>query len=443
MRQPQTPPKHTPDWGDLESLRSYQQLVTRHGSDPLVLGKYRHWDVVRRIDPPEGLTHEQWWTALKFARNVGRATVPLLDVRGNAFSFVVPDPEQQQLHEISLGVGGKLLVPERVVNSQTRDQYYISSLIEESITSSQLEGAATTRKDAEDMLRARRRPRDKSERMILNNYLAMRHIRTIKDKPLTPALVFELHRLVTDDTLEEVDQAGRFRRPDERIHVVDNSSGEVLHAPPPADELPARLNAMCDFANGTAPAKWIHPLVRAIILHFWLAYDHPFVDGNGRTARALFYWSALREGFWLAEYLSISSVILKGRSRYSRAFLYTESDDNDLTYFIMYHLDVLRQAVRQLHEFVERKAGEVRDLEDRLKGAAELNHRQRALIAHALRHPRHEYTMQSHRESHNIVYDTARRDLVDLVARGLLLKRKRGKAFIYTPAPDLEARLAG
>ena len=64
---------------------------------------------------------------------------------------------------------------------------------------------------------------------------------------------------------------------------------------------------MVEIAGG-----FIHPMIRSIILHFWLAYDHPFVDGNGRTARALFYWSMLRHGYWLFEFISISQIILKG-----------------------------------------------------------------------------------------------------------------------------------
>src|SRR5205814_10028127 len=60
-----------------------------------------------------------------------------------------------------------------------------------------------------------------------------------------------------------------------------------------------------------------HPMVRSMILHFWLAYDHPFVDGNGRTARALFYWSMLRNGYWMFEYITISKIILSGPDRKS------------------------------------------------------------------------------------------------------------------------------
>ena len=113
---------------------------------------------------------------------------------------------------------------------------------------------------------------------------------------------------------------------------------EIFHDPPPAEQLDERMAAMCDFANGKIPNHFIHPVVRAIILHFWLAYDHPFVDGNGRTARALFYWLMLRNNYWLFEFISISQIIRKAPIKYGRAFLYTETDDNDLTYFILYHL---------------------------------------------------------------------------------------------------------
>ena len=102
----------------------------------------------------------------------------------------------------------------------------------------------------------------------------------------TLELLFEIHQMVTDGTLDDPTAAGRFRRSDEDICVGDDS-GEIFHIPPAADELEGRLSEMCRFANGTTPQGFIHPLVRSIILHFWLAYDHPFVDGNGRIARIL------------------------------------------------------------------------------------------------------------------------------------------------------------
>ena len=200
--------------------------------------------------------------------------------------------------------------------------------------------------------------------------------------------------------------------------------------------------AMCDFANGKTPEKFIHPVLRSVVLHFWLAYDHPFVDGNGRVARALFYWSMLRHGYWLFEFVSISQIILNAPAKYARAFLYAETDDNDLTYFIIHQLDVIWRAMKELHKYIKRKTETLRDAESRLRGITELNHRQQALISRALRHPQQRYTYRSHRMSHNVAYETARTDLLDLEQRGLLHSRKVGRTWVFTPSSDLEGRLA-
>ncbi len=312
--------------------------------------------------------------------------------------------------------------------------------MEEAITSSQIEGAATTRVVAKEMLRSGRQPRNIGEQMIKNNYLAMQRIRLLTDRPLTVDTIFELHRVLTEGTLEISDGAGRLRRADERI-VVEDAFGEVLHEPPVAGLLSDRLNALCAFANGETPSRFIHPVVRATVLHFWLAYDHPFVDGNGRCARALFYWSMLRSGYWLCEFISISQLIRAAQVEYGRAFLYTETDDNDLTYFILYHLDLIRRGIDNLQSYIKRKMSDVREAERLVRDNDSLNHRQIALLSHALRHPDAAYTITSHQTSNNTVYQTARSDLLKLVELGFLQSSKRRKTFQFFPVSDLEARM--
>jgi Fic family protein len=180
------------------------------------------------------------------------------------------------------------------------------------------------------------------------------------------------------------------------------------------------LAALCDFANGVTPDGFVHPAVRAILLHFWLAYDHPFVDGNGRTARALFYWAMLHSGYWLFEFVSISAILRKAPAQYSRSFLYTETDDNDLTYFLLAQTEVIRKAMRELQNYIARKTSEVREVEQHLRALELFNHRQVALIRHAMQHPGHRYTFISHQKSHAVAYQTARTDLLDLATRGIL-----------------------
>jgi Fic family protein len=246
---------------------------------------------------------------------------------------------------------------------------------------------------------------------------------------------------VTAETLENSDAAGRLRRPDEPVYVQNELTGEIFHTPPSAEELPARVEEMCRFANGDSPKHFVHPAIRAILLHFWLAYDHPFVDGNGRTARCLFYWAMIRHQYWLFEYISISEILLKAPAKYALAFLYAETDGNDLTYFILHQAKVISRAIERLHEYIDTKIQELTSVEAVLKSGAGLNYRQEALIAHALRNPGARYTIEAHRNSHNIAYETARGDLVALANIGWLEMRKAGKAFLFSAPPDISSRI--
>ena len=378
--------------------------------------------------------------ALKVSRANALRPIPLTDKAGRPFEFSVPEIVMEELHHIDMGAGGLMGLPKAVTNAQARDRYVVNSLMEEAITSSQLEGAATTREVAREMIRSGRLPRDVSEQMIVNNYRTMQHIRQLTRSELTPQLVFEMHRLITEDTLDDVTAAGRVRRDDERL-VVGDEFGQVFHDPPSAEELDARMDAMCAFANGKTPDYFVHPAVRAIILHFWLAYDHPFVDGNGRTARALFYWSMLRSGYGIFEFITISNILRKAPVKYGRSFLYTETDDNDLTYFLVAQTKVIREAIGELRAYIDRKTTIVHALELSLRALEFFNHRQRDLLRHALKNPGHRYTIASQKTSHGVAYQSARTDLLDLLNKGLLTKRMDGRTMVFVAPADLSERL--
>ena len=441
MKMPKTPPDDSYLWDKMRKDPDRMMDILTTNIPDLERGKYLHWDKLQVYKPPKELSREEWWFLIKNKRRNQFKQIPLKDKKEGPFNYLITHPIPERLHEIDLGAGGYIHMPDQITNPETKDQYYIGSLIEEAITSSQIEGAATTRKIAKEMLQAGRKPKDRSEQMIVNNFLTMQRIGKVKGEPLSKELVFELHKLVTQRTLDDDTAVGRFRKKDEKIVVVDTYN-EVFHDPPLAGELEERMQAMCDFANDQSSTRFVHPVIRSIILHFWLAYDHPFADGNGRTARALFYWSMLRHGYWLFEFISISQIILKAYAQYERAFLYTETDNNDLTYFILYHLEVIRRSIEKLHRYIERKTEQLKMLEMQLQGVEALNHRQRTLIGHALRHPYQRYTIRSHQISHNVVYQTARFDLLDLENRGLLNQKKIRKQLIFTPANDLEAKLS-
>ena len=316
--------------------------------------------------------------------------------------------------------------------------------MEEAIHSSLFEGAVSTREAAKDMLRSQREPLNRDERMILNNFRAMERLRAMAAEPLSVEGILELHRILTDGTLDDPSQAGRMQQPGEvRVDVVDHRVQRVVHSPPPAEQLPDRMDALVAFANApdVEDGQYLHPVIRSILLHFQLAYDHPFYDGNGRTARALFYWSLLHRGYWLAEFFSISRLLYRNRRPYELAYQQVESDGQDATYFLIQQLDVLEQAVSELFTYVERKAQAQASLRRRLATRGDLNHRQLALLDHALRRPNAEYSHDSHATSHRISGVTARADLLGLVKRGWLRAVRSGRRVIYVPADHLEARM--
>lgn len=443
MHLPLTPPDLTAVLAGLAPADLAALFNRLEPSSPLVDGRYLHWDELRRREPPAGLTHEQWWVRIKLARQGQYKTLPLLDRDGQPFVLGVPEPIQIHLHHIDRDAAGQIATASPM-HGEHRDRYLMHSLIEEAITSSQLEGASTTRRVAEQMLREGRRPRDASERMIFNNFRAMEMIRERRDEAITPAQVLELHRIVTENTLDDPADAGRLRRDDE-VTVRDVRDNTLLHQPPRWQELPERLERLCAFANqaeDTSP--YVHPVLRAILLHFMLGYDHPFADGNGRTARALFYWAMARSGYWLVEFISISHFLRQAPSKYVRAYLHTETDDNDTSYFAIHQLDTIRRAIAALHDYLARTAGEQRQTERLLAGSlrSHLNHRQITLLTHALRHPGEEYRIDSHQRTHGVVYQTARSDLLALESLGLLQRFKAGNAYVFAAVEDLRERIA-
>jgi Fic family protein len=400
---------------------------------------YLHWDKLRHM-PPAGITPETAWTVLKLSRRPFFVSLPLKDKHGTPFLYWVPTHAQPLLHEIDRH--GDRLVTDSKTNSYNlesmRARAIFSSLIEEAIATSQIEGAVTTRQVAKQMLVSKRKPRNRSEQMIINSYQTMEFIKNNLDRPLTIDFLFDIQESITQNTLDEPTGAGRFRTREDNISVFDTSNGEVIFVPPPAEQLAERMRTFFDFVNAGSHDPFLHPLVKASIIHFWFAYEHPFIDGNGRTARALFYWYMLKQKYWLFEFLTISKSIIAAPSQYYRAFLYSETDDNDLTYFIMYQLKVTQNAMAKMREYLARQIEKQGQTGAVLRNLPNLNERQLATVEYALEHNDAIFTFLEYQRQHNVTYITARTDLLELLERGLLQETKMGRQRAFLPSHGLE-----
>ena len=374
---------------------------------------YEYWDKAKYKKLPEGFTPQMLWANVKASRL--RSMISVWNKYG--INLCVTSQMQRLCHEFDMKFGSFWEV-EGDTQSAEKKYYLSSSLMEEAIYSSKMEGASTTRIVAKDMLRKKKSPQNKSQQMIVNNYNTIQYIVEHKDEPLTEELLLTIHRLMTEKTLDILEDAGRFRTND-KVVVADMVEGDIIYTPPSFQEIPEFVESLCDFFNNDNPRTFIHPIIRGIIVHFMLAFMHPFVDGNGRTARALFYWYMLKEGYKLTEYMSISRVIAKSKSNYEKAFRYVENDGNDMGYFVAYNLGALEKSFQQLRDYIQRKQREKRAASFFMM-AGNINQRQALVLQRLKEEPDTIFTVKDVQEQFSVSSMTARKDLSDLVQQGYM-----------------------
>jgi len=402
---------HTPENSPADVKKAWEYADTRDVIDAVFKynKKYLHWEELKRRDLPVDPLYV--WILMKTFRERDMKYITFDDLQ---LKYNLLDDFLENLHFLDKSAAGNI---SSGLDSlpHDRDQFIINSLMEEAIASSQIEGAAVTRTIAKKMLREKRKPATKDERMILNNYITMKKITQIKDEDLTPELILQIHKTITRDTLEDPKDEGRFRDNND-IRVFD-FRGNILHTPPDFASVEGLIKKLCAFANND-DGQFIHPVIKGIILHFLIGYIHPFNDGNGRCARSIFYWYMLRKDYWLFEYMAVSRAIKDTKGQYNRAYQYTESDENDLTYFISYNLAAVKTAVDNIQKYIEKKQGESKQALTILQKNEGLSLRQAEIIKSLIKHPDKLITIKEIVKTYRVAYGTARNDLCRLEKQG-------------------------
>ena len=414
MKMPKSPPsvekvlenRYNPN----VDLEVYFEAASKYNSD------YSHWDkVIYRTK--DGLDPELVWAIMKMIRKNNYRYVRL---NGLEIKYSVVESFQKTIHEIDMMAPVGFMSRVQFSEKEMR-RYSVSSVMEESIASSQIEGAATTRQVAKRMLRENRRPKNESERMIVNNYSAMILIKNLKDEKLTPEMILRIHKEITRDTLEDPRYEGKYRNTDDVV-VSDKYTGDVYHTPMVSENVPHTIDMLCDYVNDDK--VFTHPLIKGIIIHYLIGFIHPFTDGNGRLARSLFYWYLLKKGYWIVEYLSISKVIKENKSKYDWSYLLSETDDNDVTYFIKFNLDKVEEALNDFMEYVTTKRKEQYEFESKISKNKDLPMRQQMIIKDAMMSGEM-ISIQEISSRYQVTYQTARTDIMHLEELGLIKKAER------------------
>mgnify|MGYP003291185928 FL=1 len=395
-----------------------------------------------RLNPEQKKYHELFWLLLTVSRSMSSSLLTI----GNLKLTYVPTPDvSDELHCFDQSLSKLLSVDEKWLKEG--QEFIVEAMSDEAIYSSKLEGAVTTEALAKEMIRKQLTPKRKDEMMILNNHEAMQFILNTKEQKLSPEFICGIQRIVTKGTLANEDDSGRFRTSDD-IYVVNQVTGDVLHYPPKAAEIPLMIQSLCDFVNADGKQNsdtktFIHPLIVGIVLHFLIGYIHPFADGNGRTARSLFYWYVISRGYTVFQYLPLSKMIKRSPSKYRDAYLHSEEDFLDLTYFIRYNISCIQKARKELTEYISRKIERETKQAETKEMFSDLSERQYRILLYMADKAKESFSINEIAGWFNVVYQTARTDLMQLEARKYLRVSRTGKKQLYSIDSNLAGKLRG
>jgi len=375
---------------------------------------------------PGDLSLAEVWKRVQADRENRSEALPLIDEHGENFWFVNTKPLQAKLHQIDSRGKDSLF---EAIRSEIRDELVLDSIIDEAWASNVIEGAFTTHKRAQELVRRNLTPKDKNELMMKNNYLAMKHLLEHRNLDFNIDFLLEIHRIITQDTLDDPEYCGKFR--DDEVSILDRT-GSLIFRPMGYEKIRPHLDNLVFWVNTHSDEEFIHPVLKASVIHFYLVYIHPFFDGNGRTARAIFYFYLLKNRYEFFKYFSISVLIAKQKEKYYKSIKDVEDFDNDLTYFLLYSADVVVKSIDEILEKILKKYQSsmlFRKLDER---GIYLNKRQRKFIKLSIDHDQKSINTRKYEKLFKVSYGTARSDLNDLVEEGILEKKKLGKGFIYS-----------
>lgn len=392
---------------------------------------YLAWNRFKYLKLSDNFSQEELWTVVKFMRKIQSRKSVIKNENGEYFTWLNLPGVEQFFHEVDLNTGGRLFTSVKDIDEKNKFKFISRGIVEEAIASSQLEGAHTTRQLAKQFLREGRKPKTEAEHMVLNNYKSMLAIeQQYKNHEIGLNTIFELHSMIVKNTVPS-DEQRRFRNDSDNIVVSDGEEKFIYFEPPKSEFVKQEIERLIAFANDKMGEQFLHPIIKAIKLHFWVGYLHPFTNGNGRLARLLFYWYLLRRGYWAFAYLPISKIIRRSPAQYGNAYIYSEQDDLDLTYFIDYNIRKIKLAIKDFNIYLQEKSSENKQMRKIAKTKYQLNDRQIQLVQYYCNNQDEYTSIKMHMNIYQISRITAFRDLKELENLGFIVAKQVKRNVYY------------
>ena len=362
---------------------------------------------------PVGMTISEFWPEELAYRKEHAIQLPLQSFDGHSYWFVMTEDFERAADRLAEIARTEML---KEMPAYTADE---SAVIDEAFFSSVIEGAYSTRQRAHEFINSGEAPKDKNEQMILNNYAALRFVLDHLDGPINEAVVLEIGRILTENTLEPGTKSG-YR--DDMVYVK-NGQQEIIYTPPKAEFVQPMMQELLNYIADPS----VHSIIKACVAHIAFVTIHPFFDGNGRTARALSYMILLQAGYDFLRQFPISGVLSQERSKYYKAIRAAQDPQNgyDFTYFLEYYAGMIERGTQGIHDRVagRRKVDELRDTLSCMADGERLIHGAAWLVDEGIE----TITTEKWKSKFKVSFETARQDLLRLVEVGFLRKRTVGR----------------
>jgi Fic family protein len=404
---------------------------------------YIDWDELAKRPLPAGLSATDTWQLLTAVRRFGSTQFPIRDMRGRVYWYTLTRESSLCVDAIERHCRADSATHRAILHRHGR-RFLVGSRIREAIAACQLDGVVVSPDEAESLLMSGRAPRNATDRLILNSHALLYELDDLADEPFSPELLTRLYERL----IEGVDLSALERRP------VRHGLTDRVESAPVTPEARARvIQQFCAYANGKTGDPTEPVGIKAHALLNTAQHWEFFPDFNGIVGRCIFRLFAAQRDYPVLGYLPISSLYQswsEGRVessvvRFSSLDIPTPSSETEVDYTpnVLTYLQISVVALDELLGSIARARRRDAEVRSRLEHDAELNYRQRSIIAHALANPDVELRIREHQTAHNVVYATARADLLDLVDCGYLRQELRGRAFVFLPEPDLPERLGG
>lgn len=273
--------------------------------------------------------------------------------------------------------------------------------------------------------------RDRDIQEVLNYREVLKFIDRHKKGELSERDLLTIHKLTVEKVLKP-DESGNFRST--QVVVKNSKTGQVSFVPPKAGEVKGLVGEFLKWLNSD-DASDLHPVLKAGIVHYVLAFIHPFVDGNGRASRAFATLVLFSEGYDIKKFFSLEEYFDRDAKRYYATLQSVSNQkvkslsDRELTPWLIYFCQGLAEELERVKQKVQKLS-----LDSRLKGRTGqimLSERQVKLVEYM-----ETYGSISNSQWRNVLRDfsddTILRDLKDLQKKGLIKKKGSTKGAVYT-----------